>query len=122
MENGKIGHPSILPGGADDGSRGTILPDTLPLVFQPQAGVEDQAAIGVGWTISILCLLPGTPSRVPSVSRSGAVNVWRKADTGMRTDEAHVGQRGLHRDPSVVKTSSQSIHRNTSLSFTMSSA
>jgi hypothetical protein len=33
-----------------------------------------------------------------------------------------VGHRGLHRDPSVVNTSSQSIHRNTSLSFMMSSA
>jgi hypothetical protein len=53
MEHWKIGHPSILPGGADDGSRRTILLDTLPLVFQPQAGVEDQAEMGVGWTISI---------------------------------------------------------------------
>ena len=72
--------------------------------------------MGVGWTISSLGLA------VSSVPRSGAANVRRKADTGMRTDEAHVGHRGLHRDPSVVNTSSQSIHKNTSLSFMMSSA
>ena len=71
--------------------------------------------MGVGWTISSLGLA------VSSFPRSGVANVWRKADTGMRTDEAHVGHRGLHRDPSVVNTSSQSIHKNTSLSFMMSS-
>lgn len=53
---------------------------------------------------------------------SKAVHVWRKADKGMRTDEAQIGHWGLHRDPSMVNISSQSIHRNISLSFMMSSA
>jgi len=59
---------------------------------------------------------------VLSVPRSNAVHVWTKADKGMRTDEAQMGHWGLHRDPSIVNISSQSIHRNISLSLMMSSA
>jgi hypothetical protein len=76
---------------------------------------EDQAAMDVGWTISSLGLA------ALSVPRSGAVKVWRKPDKGMRTDEAQIGHRGLHGDPSIVNTPSQSIHRKASLMFMISS-
>ena len=69
----------------------------------------------VGWTISSLGLA------VSPVLRSEAVNVWRKADTGITTDEAQIGHRGLHGDPSIVNTASQSIHRKASLMFMISS-
>jgi hypothetical protein len=85
---------------------------------------EDHAATGVGWMISNLGpsvdALPRISLFVPPFSN--AVHVWRKADKGMRTDEAQIGHWGLHRDPSIVNISSQSIHRNISLSFMMSSA
>jgi hypothetical protein len=102
----------ISEANADNGKRRTRSATSAFIIpWCSVSSPEDQAAMEVEWMISSLGLA------VLSVPRSGAVNVWRKADTGMRTDEAHVGHRGLHRDPSAVNTSSQSIHRNASLMF-----
>ena len=85
---------------------------------------EDQAAMGVEWMISNLGSFVDASPRialfVPPFSR--AVHVWTQADKGAKTDEAQIGHRGLHRDPSMVNTSSQSIHRKASLIFMISPA
>lgn len=98
---------------------------TSPFKAHPGAGPQDQAAMGVGRIISSLGLFVGAPSGVtlfvsPNES-SKAVQVWIQADKGAKTDEAQLGHRGLHGDPPIANTSSQSIHRKTSLSFIISS-
>ncbi len=85
---------------------------------------EDQAALGFWLTISNLGPFVEASDRiallVPPFSR--AVHVWTQADKGAKTDEAQIGHRGLHGDPTIVNTSSQLIHRKVSLMFMISSA
>ena len=80
--------------------------------------------MGVEWTISSLGSFADAPPRialfVPPFSR--AVHVWTQADKGAKTDEAQMGHRGLHGDPTIMNTSSQSIHKKASLMFIVSLA
>ena len=75
--------------------------------------------MGVERTISSLGLSVNAPSRIILFASlfSRAVHVWTQADKGTKTEEAQIGHRGLHRDPTIVNTSSQSIHKNASLMF-----
>ena len=105
---------------------GTLCPRARPRwLLPPDAKIEDQAAIGVGWMISILRLVVDAPYRVTlfvsSTDFSKAAQVWIQQAKGAKTDEPQLGHRGLHVDPSAENTSSQSIHSNASLRFMTSS-
>ncbi len=78
--------------------------------------------MGAERMISILRLLTGGVSShafafVSSAACSRALHVPSQPERGTKTDEAHTGHRGLHRDPRTVNTSSQSIHSRASFRF-----